>query len=167
MKLEHFRTSRHSGDVDLLLGIDSQSMHPKPIVSFNENVSICIIRQPVQGQRFLILTGSTKEIDNLDGRAVETDQVLHIRPFRDIPDEENKTVNRMNKKSIHNILTPNNNTNFSTISHHAHQKSDQEKANVDENAPPQEDAREQRSNLTSDAEKEVTREDTLARDKEE
>lgn len=67
LKLEHFQTSIPSGDIDLLLGIDRQSMHPRPLILFNQDIAICYIRQPVEDEKYLILTGSTKNISTLDG----------------------------------------------------------------------------------------------------
>ena len=61
LKLEHFQTSRASGDVDLLLGVERQSN----IVQ--SNVAICLVRQPIAGQKLVILTGSTQDIGHLDG----------------------------------------------------------------------------------------------------
>ena len=67
LKLEHFQRFRVQDDVDLLLGVDRQSMHPKPLIMFNQDIAICYVRQSVQNEEFLILTGSTQDIRNLDG----------------------------------------------------------------------------------------------------
>ena len=68
LKLEHFQKTREAGDVDLLIGVDRQSMHPRPLIMFNQDIAICYVRQPVQSQEFLILTGPTQDIRNLDGQ---------------------------------------------------------------------------------------------------
>ena len=68
LKLEHFQKIREGGDVDILIGVDRQSMHPKPLIIFNQDIAICYVRQPVNNQEFLILTGPTQDIRNLDGQ---------------------------------------------------------------------------------------------------
>ena len=82
LKLEHFQRFRVQGDVDLLLGMDRQSMHPRPLIMFNQDIAICYVRQPVQNEEFLILTGSTQDIRNLDGHMesfMDSDTALTIQ----------------------------------------------------------------------------------------
>ena len=67
-KLENFQTSRTQGDVDLLLGIERISMHPRPLIVFKQDIIISLIRQPVKNNKFLLLAGTTSNIDDLDGK---------------------------------------------------------------------------------------------------
>ena len=43
LKLKHFQRFRVQGDVDLLLGVDRQSMHTRPLIMFNQDIAICYV----------------------------------------------------------------------------------------------------------------------------
>ena len=56
------------------------SIHPRPLIVFQQNLIISLIRQPVRNNKFLILSGTTENIDNLDAKIevyVTPDVVKH------------------------------------------------------------------------------------------
>ena len=43
-------------------------MHPRPLIVFKQDIIISLIRQPVKNNKFLLLAGTTSNIDDLDGK---------------------------------------------------------------------------------------------------
>ena len=68
LNLRHFQTYRKKGDVHLFLEVKTLSLYPKPIATFMNGPSICMIRQKVPDLQFLMLAGPSPTESNLENK---------------------------------------------------------------------------------------------------
>ena len=101
LQFENFQTSRSSGDIDLLLGMERCSLHPKPLIVFKQDLMISLIRQPVKDNKCLILAGTTENIHRLTGDVEIYVTSKLINQYYDSLKDYNITMKDLEIHSIH------------------------------------------------------------------
>ena len=118
-KVENFQTFRAEGEISLLLGMETMSMHPKPLIVFQHDLIISLIRQPVRDNKFLILSGTMENIDNLDAKIevyVTPDIVKHF--IQEPQEEDHYTESEKGREQEQNPKKPKEHLTSQQSQHH-------------------------------------------------